>query len=108
MPNRIVKGDTVVVTSGKEKGKKGVVQKLLSKKQRVLVSQVNIVKRHTKPSKDKPDGGIVEKEAALNWSNVMLVDPKDGKGTRVGFKKSDAGWVRFGKRTGDEIPYPKR
>lgn len=108
MPNRIVKGDSVVVTTGKEKGKKGVVQKIISKKSRMLVSQVNIVKRHTKPSKDKPDGGIVEKEASVHSSNLMLIDPKDGKGTKVGFKKADSGWIRFAKRSGEEIPFPKR
>ena len=108
MPNRIVKGDTVVVTTGREKGKQGVVEKVYKAKGRVMVGQVNMVKRHTKPSKVKPDGGIIEKAAPLQMSNVMLIDPKDGRGTRVGFKETDTGWTRIAKRSGQEIPYPKR
>ena len=101
---RIKKGDTVVVVAGKktEVGRQGKVLKVLPKKKRVLVEKLNVVKKHTKAGQANQQGGIVEKEAALHISNVMLVDPKDGKPTRVGYKVlKDGRKVRVSKRTGE-------
>lgn len=76
-------GDTVIVIAGKEKGKKGKVIATYPKRDRVVVEGLNMVKRHTKPSQNNPQGGIITKEAAIHVSNVMLVDPESGKPTRV-------------------------
>ena len=100
---RIRKGDTVIVLTGREKGKRGAVLRVLRKDDRVLVQGVNMVKRHTRPSAQNA-GGVVEKEAALHISNVALVDPKLGKPTRVGYKFLDDGRkVRFAKNSGEVI-----
>jgi large subunit ribosomal protein L24 len=88
---RIKKGDAVVVTKGRSKGKRGKVLKVLPKKKRVIVEKVNMIKKHAKPSQAHPQGGIVEMEGSLSLSNVMLVDPKTNRGTRVGFKTLDDG-----------------
>jgi large subunit ribosomal protein L24 len=80
----IKKEDTVVVIAGKEKGKKGRVIAVMPKKQRLLVERVNIIKKHMKPSKKYQQGGIIEKEAPLHISNVMLVCPKCDRPTRFG------------------------
>ena len=80
---RIVKGDKVVVISGNSKGQTGEVLKVVSKTNRVFVKGLNMVKRHTRPTQKNPQGGIVEKEAGIHLSNVMLWDDKAGKGTRV-------------------------
>ena len=86
---RIVKGDKVVVISGNNKGDTGEVLKVLPKAGRVIVKGLNMVKRHTRPSQKNPQGGIVEKEAPINASNLMLWDEKAGKGTRVRSRKLD-------------------
>ncbi|KAF0150855.1 MAG: 50S ribosomal protein L24 [Ignavibacteria bacterium] len=83
---KIRKNDSVVVISGNNKGKTGKVLKVFVDKNRVIVEGVNIRKRHTKPSQKNPQGGITEKEAPVNVSNVMILDPKSGKGTRIGAK----------------------
>jgi len=99
----VKKGDKVVVLAGKDKGRTGEVLSVLRKDRRVLVSGVNMVKRHTKQSQTD-QGGIVEKEATLHISNIALQDPKDGKATRVGYKHLDDGRkVRFAKRSGEVI-----
>ena len=99
----VKKGDKVVVLAGKDKGRAGEVLSVLRKDRRVLVSGVNMVKRHTKQSQAE-QGGIVEKEAAIHISNVALQDPKDGKASRVGYKTLDDGRkVRFAKRSGEVI-----
>ena len=77
----VKKGDTVVVISGNYKGKQGTVLKVITKDNRVVVKGVNVVSRHTRPSQANPDGGIIKKEAPIDASNVMLVDPKTNKGT---------------------------
>lgn len=103
MAAKIKKGDKVVVTAGRDKGKEGEVLRVLPKEGRVVVQGVNVVKRHTRPTQLNA-GGIVEKEAALDASNVALVDPKDGKPTRVGVKVLEDGKkVRFAKRSGEVI-----
>ncbi|MEM8750207.1 MAG: 50S ribosomal protein L24 [Pseudomonadota bacterium] len=101
--NKIKKGDSVVVLSGKDKGRTGTVLSMITKTDRVLVQGINMVKRHTKQSQTS-EGGIIAKEAPVHISNVALADPKDGKPTRVGIKINDDGTkVRFAKRSGDLI-----
>jgi len=93
----------VVVLTGRDKGKRGKVLKVLREENRVLVQGVNVVKRHTRPS-PKSSGGIVEQEAAIHISNVAHLDPKDDKPTRVGFKTLEGGRkVRYAKRSGEII-----
>ena len=101
--NRIKKGDTVVVLSGKDKGRSGTVLAMVNKTDRVLVQGINVVKRHTRQSQTS-EGGIIAKEAPIHISNVAIADPKDGKPTRVGIKTNDDGTkTRFAKRSGDMI-----
>ena len=100
---KIKKGDKVVVLTGKDKGKTGEVLRVVRDERRVVVSGVNVVKRHTRPSRTAA-GGIEEKEAPLHISNIALQDPKDGKPTRVGFKVlADGRKVRVAKRSGETI-----
>ncbi|WP_299616949.1 50S ribosomal protein L24 [Pelagibius sp.] len=102
---KIKKGDKVVVTTGRDKGKQGEVLRVLRAEQRVLVQGVNMVKRHTAPSQASP-GGIVEKEASLHISNVAHIDPKSGSATRVGYKlDKDGNKIRFAKRSGEAIDF---
>jgi len=96
---RIHKGDQVVVISGKEKGKTGRVLRVFPKKQRAIVERVNFVKKHTKPSQKNQKGGIVEKEASLHVSNLLLYCARCEKGARIGFKMlEDKTKVRYCKR----------
>ncbi|MBI9070594.1 MAG: 50S ribosomal protein L24 [Melioribacteraceae bacterium] len=81
---KIRKDDNVIVIAGNNKGKTGKVLKVFPKQNRVIVEGVNIVKRHTKPNQANPQGGIIEKEASVNASNVMVVDPKKNAPTRIG------------------------
>ena len=97
---KIKKNDTVIVLSGDDKGKIGVVKQAMPKEKKVIVEGVNLVKRHTKPSQTNP-GGIVTKEAAINVSNVAIA--KDGKATKVGYKVVDGKKVRFARKSGDVI-----
>jgi large subunit ribosomal protein L24 len=100
---KIKKGDQVVVTTGRDKGKKGEVVRVDRDTRRVLVSGVNMVKRHQRPTAGNT-GGIIEKEAALDISNVSLIDPKTNQPTRVGLRTlSDGRKVRFAKRSGEII-----
>ena len=100
---KIKKGDKVVVTTGRDKGKQGEVLRVLRAEERVLVQGVNMVKRHTAPSQLSP-GGIVEKEASLHISNVAHIDPKSNKPTRVGYKiDKDGRKTRIAKRSGESI-----
>ena len=100
----IKKGDTVVVITGVYKGKKGRVLELIRKTDRAIVEGVNMIKKHTKPNAKNPQGGIIEQEAAIHISNLMLVDPKTGEPTRTGRRLNDQGkLVRYSKKTGEEI-----
>ncbi|MGI5840331.1 MAG: 50S ribosomal protein L24 [bacterium] len=100
----VKKGDTVVVLSGKDKGKKGKILTALPQKERVVVEGVNIVKRHTKPTQKVMQGGIIEREAAIHSSNVMLVCNRCGKPTRFGAKQlGDGKVVRVCKNCGEVI-----
>ena len=103
MAAKIKKGDRVVVTTGRDKGKTGEVVQVLPTEERALVRGVNLVKRHTRQSMNQ-EGGIISKEASIHLSNIAVADPKDGQPTRVGFKILDDGRkVRFAKRSGDLI-----
>jgi large subunit ribosomal protein L24 len=102
MAAKIKKGDAVVVLTGKDKGRRGTVLKVLPTEGRVVVQGINMVQRHTRPSQTNPNGGIVNKEASLHVSNVALVDA-NGKPTRVGFKIDGDKKVRVAKTTGDVI-----
>ena len=105
MAARIRQGDTVIVISGKDKGKTGKVKRVLQEDGRVVVEGVNLVKRHTKPTPRNPQGGIVEREQAIFASKVMPVDPKTGKGTRVRIKVLEGGKkVRIAAKSGEELP----
>ncbi len=100
----VKKGDTVIVITGKDKGKKGRVLASFPKKDRVLVEGINLVKKHTRPSQSNPQGGIVTQEAPIHVSNVSLIDPKSGKPTRIGYKVLDNGTkVRVAKKSGEVI-----
>ena len=100
---KIRKGDHVVVITGKDKGKRGEVLKVMPQENRAIVKGVAIMRKHQKQSATQ-DGGIISKEAAVNISNIALEDPKDGKPTRVGYKfLKDGRKVRFAKRSGEVI-----
>ncbi len=100
----VKKGDNVIVISGKDKGKKGRVIHAYPKESRVLVEGINLVKRHTRPSQANPQGGIINKEAPIHSSNVMLIDPKTGEPSRIGFKVLTNGEkVRVAKKSGEVI-----
>lgn len=104
MTARIRKDDTVIVITGKDKGRSGRVLKVLPKEERVVVEGLNLAKRHTKPDVANPNGGVISKEASIHVSNVALRDPKTGKPTRVGYKVNDKGRkVRVAKGSGVEI-----
>ena len=104
MSARIRKGDRVVVITGADKGKRGEVLRVLPKEDRAVVQGVRVAKRHTKPRGMGQLGGIVEVEATVHLSNLMLVDPKSDKPTKVGFRVLDDGRkVRVARATGEVI-----
>jgi len=107
---KIRKGDNVIVISGKDKGMSGKVLNALPKTSQVIVEGVNIKKRHKKPTKSGQQGQIIDKINPIHISNVMLVDPKGGKPTRVGYKQIEGkksgmtvGKVRIAKGSGSEL-----
>jgi len=103
MAAKIKKGDKVVVTTGRDRGKTGEVREVIRAESRAVVSGVNLVRRHTRQTA-QTEGGILTKEAPIHLSNLAIVDPKTGKPTRVGFKILDDGRkVRVAKRSGDLI-----
>jgi large subunit ribosomal protein L24 len=100
----IKKGDTVIVNAGDDKGKQGRVLEVDREKNRAIVEGINMVSKSTKPNAKSPQGGIVKKEAFIHMSNVAVVDPKTGKGTRIGRKlNAENKLVRFAKKSGEEI-----
>ena len=100
----IKKGDTVVVNAGDDKGKQGRVLEVDRVKNRAIVEGINMVSKSTKPNAKSPQGGIVKKEASIHISNLMVVDLKTGKGTRIGRKlNAENKLVRFAKKSGEEI-----
>jgi len=101
---KIRKGDLVQVTAGDSKGKQGKVLEVKLATNRVIVEGANMVSKHTKPNAATPNGGIVKMEATLHISNIMLVDAKSGKPTRIGKKKNaDGKSIRIAKKSGEEI-----
>ena len=102
---RIRKNDTVVVQAGKDRGKRGRVLRVIADKNRVVVEGVNMIKRHTRPNPQKNiKGGIVEREASIHASNVMLLDPDSNEPTRVGVKTlPDGRRVRIGRKSGSTV-----
>lgn len=103
MPARIRKGDRVVLLSGKDKGKSGVVLEVRPKEQRALVEGVNIMKRHTKPRPPNDPGGVIERPAPIHLSNLALIDPKDNRPTRVRIQEIDGARVRIAVRSGEKL-----
>jgi large subunit ribosomal protein L24 len=103
MPSKVKKGDRVVITAGRDKGKSGEVLRVYPSESRVLVTGVNIVKRHQRQTA-RVQGGIVSKEAPLHLSKIAHIDPKTGGPTRVGFKRLEDGrLVRFAKKSGEVL-----
>ena len=103
MAAKIKTNDRVVVLAGKDKGRTGNVTKVMPKDSRVVISGLNMVQRHTRPSQGDPQGGIKTREAPLHVSNVAIVDPKTGEPTRVGFRLEDGKKVRFAKKSGEVL-----
>jgi large subunit ribosomal protein L24 len=101
---KIKRDDTVLIISGNDKGKRGRVLRVYPEQGRIIVEGVRMMKKHTKPTQRDPQGGIIEREAPLHVSNVMLVDPKNDEPTRVGRQRLDEGRrVRVAKRSGEMI-----
>jgi large subunit ribosomal protein L24 len=105
---RIKTGDEVIVIAGNDKGQQGTVQRVIPRENRVVVSGVNIVKKHQKPrptgGRTQAQGGIIEFEAPIHVSNVMLVDPESGEPTRVGIRRDEDGRrIRYAKKSGTEL-----
>jgi large subunit ribosomal protein L24 len=106
MPARIRKDDQVIVIGGKDRGKTGKVLRVDPKKEKVFVEGLNIVKRHQRPQQTaggQTAGGVIEREGPIHVSNVMLIDPKDGKPTRVGIEVVDGKRLRVAKRSGQRL-----
>lgn len=103
MKLHIKKDDQVKILSGKDRGAKGRVLVVMPTEQKAIVEGVNLVKKHQKPTQQNPNGTISEQEAAIHISKLMLIDPKTGKPTRVGRTKTDKGWVRVSKKSGEII-----
>ena len=103
MAAKIKKGDRVIVTTGRDKGKRGEVRQVMSTEGRAIVAGVNLVRRHTRQTA-QTEGGIISKESTIHLSNLAILDPKTDKPTRVGFKILDDGRkVRVARRSGDLI-----
>lgn len=104
MPAKIKRGDRVVVIAGKDRGKRGTVRQVITKTDRVVVEGVNIIKRHQRARAQGEQSQIIEREAPIHVSNVMLIDPNNDQPTRVGFRaREDGTLVRVGKRSGEDI-----
>ena len=100
----IKKGDTVMVNSGESRGRQGRVLRVIPDKERAIVEGLNMRKKHTKPNAKFPQGGIIEQEAPIHISNLNVVDPKTGKGVRIGRRLNESGKsVRYSKNSGEEI-----
>jgi large subunit ribosomal protein L24 len=98
---KIKRGDKVVVTSGRDKGKQGEIVKILINEDKAIVSNINVYKKHLKPNKQVPNGGIVSKEMPIAISNLSHIDPKLGVPTKVGFKFENNQKVRYAKKSGE-------
>ena len=103
MKIKIKKDDNVLVIAGEHKGSQGKVVKIIREKNRAIVEGVNMIKKHAKPSAQNPQGGIIEKEAAIHVSNLSIVS-SEGNATRVGFRiEEDGKKVRFAKKNNEEV-----
>ncbi len=100
---KIKKGDKVVILSGKDKGKSGEVTRSIPRESKVVVSGVNMITRHRKPSQTSPQGGLDRVEAPLHVSNVAIADPKTGQATRVRFETKDGKKVRVAVKSGETL-----
>lgn len=100
---KIKKGDQVIVLAGGDKGKKGEVVRVIPEKNRAVVQSLNMIKKHTKPSANNPQGGIVEMEAPIHISNLAIVDPESGEATKLGYRIEDDKKVRFAKKSGKTV-----
>lgn len=106
MPKKlhIKKGDIVIVNAGENKGQKGKILAVYPKKHKALVEGVNIIKKHTKPTNENQQGGVIKKEAPIHISNLMLIDPSSGVATRIGRKLNENNkLVRFSVKSGEDI-----
>lgn len=104
MPAKLKRGDRVVVLAGKDKGKRGVIRHVVNKHDRVVVEGVNMVKKHQRARQQGQASAIIDREAPIHISNVMLVDPNTDQPTRVGFREREDGtMVRVSKRSGEDI-----
>ncbi len=103
MKMKIRTKDKVIVLTGKDKGKIGEITSVSPKENRVTVSGINMIARHTKPSQTNPQGGIIRREAPINASNVALLDAKTNKATRVGYKTVKGEKTRIARRSGEEV-----
>ncbi|OPX23341.1 MAG: 50S ribosomal protein L24 [Planctomycetales bacterium 4484_113] len=99
--SRIRKGDTVMVLAGKDRGRTGKVIKVLTKKGKVVVENINIARKHQRPTQETPQGSIIDKPMPLDMSNVMVVDKTKNEPTRVGRKQVHGKWMRYAKRSGE-------
>ncbi len=97
------KGDNVIVISGKDKGKKGTIVRVLKDENKVVVDGINLTKKHQRPRKSGEKGSIITIAMPINLSNVMAVDPKSGKRSRVGFKMVGDKKVRIARKSGQEL-----
>ena len=102
---KIIKNDSVIVTTGNSKGVKGKVIKVFPKENKAMVEGANLISKHTKPNAANPQGGIIKQEAKIHISNLMLIDPKSGEPTKVGRKRDEktGKLVRVAKKTGEVI-----
>jgi large subunit ribosomal protein L24 len=100
---KLKKGDNVILIKGKDKGKKGKITKVLPKDNKVIVDGLNMVKKHQKPRRQGEKGSTISISMPLNASNVMIVDPKSGKGSRIGKKKVGDKFVRVARKSNQEI-----
>lgn len=97
------KGDNIIVIAGKNKGQKGAILKVLREENKVIVEGINKVKKHIKPQSKDKKGSTIEKESPINASNVMILDPKTGKQSKIGKKKIGEKMVRIAKKSGQEL-----
>lgn len=96
-------GDKVRVIAGKDKGKEGTIKQIIAKSNRVIVSDINKIKKHQKATNTNPNGGIVDTEGAIDASNVMFIDPSTNEPTRLGVKVQDGKKIRFAKKSGKTV-----
>lgn len=102
--NKLKKGDEVVVLTGRDKGAKGEILKVMPSNIKAVVKGVNMVKKHRKPTQANPEGGVENVESAIHLSNLALVDPKSGEASRIGYKTlKDGKKVRYAKKSGETL-----